>query len=171
MNRTPTIDSPLTLDDIGISELTRQYGLIAGQIASAVGLNTSEILVSKSAVSLAFAEAATDLEIMSLRRKPKNGISLSKIAGIVAFRLARFAPINLTGAALENDVALKLNELVALALAMKSIMQFDIDAVASPHVTKELQYTLVRRHMNQETLGLAFDIFSKMAPLAAQSSK
>lgn len=172
MNLTPTIDTPLTLDDIGIGELTRQYGLIAGQVVAAVaGLRKSEILISKNAITLAFAEAATDLEIMSLRRKPKNGISPSKIAGIVAFRLARFAPINLTGAALENNVALKLNELVALALAMKSIMHIDIDMVRSPHVTQELQYTLVRRHMNQETLGLAFEIFSKTAPLATKSSK
>jgi len=170
MNPTPTSNPPLALDDFGIGELTRQYSSIAVQIAAAVGLKTSDILISRNALSLAFAEAATDLEIMSLRRKPKNGISLSKIAGIVAFRLARFAPINLTGATLENDVALKLNELVALALAMKSIMHFDIDMVASPHVTQELQYTLVRRHMNQETLGLAFEVFSKTSP-AAQLSK
>lgn len=168
MNPAPTINPALTLDEFGIGELARQYSLIAVQVAaSVVGLKKSDILISKNAISRAFAEAATDLEIMSQRRKPKNGISLSKIAGIVAFRLARFAPINLTGTALENDVALKLNELVALALAMKSIMHMDIDVVASPHVTQELQYTLVRRHMNQETLGLAFEIFSKTAPFAS----
>lgn len=100
---------------------------------------------------------------MSLRRKPKNGISLSKIAGIVAFRLARFAPVNLCGSALESDVALKLNELAALALALRAIMHIDISMVKSSHVTMELQYTLVRRHMNQETLGLAFEILASAA--------
>jgi hypothetical protein len=155
------INNPLlTLDDFGIGELTRQYGRIVGQISEGAGLRNTEILISNNAVSLAFAEAAADLEIMSLRRKPKNGISPSKIAGVVAFRLARFAPVNLVGAALENDVAQKLNELAALALALKSIMHIDIDKIASKHVTMELQYTLVRRHMNQETLGLAFEILS-----------
>lgn len=97
---------------------------------------------------------------MSLRRKPKNGISPARVAGIVTFRLARFAPINLSGAALENDTAQKLNELAALALALKSIMLLDIDKIESVHSTRELQYTLVRRHMNQETLGLVFEILA-----------
>ena len=152
---------PLTFDHECIQELSWQYVQIALQLALNIKLKKEEIHISNNSLALAFAEAATDLQIMALRRQPKSGISLPKIAGILTFRLARFAPINLIGVALENDIALKLNELTALALSMKAIMHMDISLVESDHVTKELQYTLARRHMNQETLGLAFDILSK----------
>lgn len=149
---------PITLDKPTIEELARQYAGIVAALAENMGLCQSEVMISSQAVSLAFSEAATDLIIMSIRRNPKRGISPSKIAGIVAFRLARFAPINLGGAALEKYEALKLNELAALALALKSILRVNIATVTPQYATMELQYALVRRHMNQETLGLVFEI-------------
>ncbi len=157
-----TINKPLlTLDAAGIAELTLQYVKIVNQIALGANLHVADIFISSNAISLALAESAADLEIMALRRRPKGGVSPAKIAGIVAFRLARFAPINLIGSALENDTAQKLNELAALALVLKAIMHIDINKIASKHATSELQYTLVRRHTNQETLGLVFEILSE----------
>lgn len=162
MSPVATSNAPaLALDADCIKELSQQYGQIALQLAKNASLSNADVHISNNSLSLAFAEAATDLEIMALRRRPRSGISLPKIAGILTFRLARFAPINLVGAALENDVALKLNELAALALSLKAIMHMDIAEVESDQVTRELQYTLARRHMNQETLGLAFEILSK----------
>jgi hypothetical protein len=162
MSPSLTDDPPLTLDERGIKDLTEQYLSIARQLARCAGVSPSDMSISMYSLSMAFAEAAADLEIMSIRRKPKAGISPSKIAGIVAFRLARFAPINILGASSENDSALKLNELAALSLAMRSILFINIADVKSVHATMELQYTLVRRHMNQETLGLAFEILSTL---------
>ena len=164
MNQKATSNQPvLTLDADCTIQLVEQYKDIASSIAKHAKITQSEIHVSLNALTLALAEAKTDLEIMTMRRRPSKGISLAKIAGIITFRLSRFAPINLTGNALENDVALKLNDLVALTLALKAILGIDIQAISSTHATKELQYTLARRHMNQETLGLAFELLSNNA--------
>lgn len=150
--------SVLTLDAECNIQLVEQYKKIVSDIATNAGISTSEIYISSKALTLALAEAKTDLEIMTMRRRPSKGISPAKIAGIITFRLSRFAPINLMGKALENGIALKLNDLVALTLAFKGILGIDIKSIASSHATKELQYTLARRHMNQETLGLAFEL-------------
>jgi hypothetical protein len=127
MNQKATSNPPaLTLDADCTIQLVEQYKDIASNIAKCAKIAKSEIHISATSLTLALAEAKTDLEIMAMRRRPNKGISLAKIAGIITFRLSRFAPINLTGGALENDVALKLNDLVALTLALKAILGIDI---------------------------------------------
>lgn len=163
MNQKPTPDNSkplLTLDSVGCNELIAQYAEVVGTLAERIGLAKADVVISGKALSLALSEAKKDLDIMGLRRSPGNGISASKIAGIVAFRLSRFRPVHLAAEAAENETALKLNDLSALAVVMKSVLGKDLSTIASSHASKELQYTMARRHMNQETLGLAFELLS-----------
>lgn len=163
MNQKATPDNSkplLTLDSAACSELIAQYTEVVGTIAGKIGLAKADVVISGKALSLALPEAKKDLDIMGLRRSPGNGISPSKIAGIVAFRLSRFRPVHLAAQAAENEIALKINDLSALVVAMKSVLGKDVGTIASSHASKELQYTMARRHMNQETLGLAFELLS-----------
>lgn len=159
MNSAPGFD----LDDRVIAELSEQYFDCIQDIVARINtkgddkIPLEDVMVSDRALSLAFAEAAKDLEIMHIRRRPKSGISSAKIAGVITFRLSRFAPIQLAAKTAENDLALKLNALVPFALAMKAIMHKDITNFDSK-VSREIQYTLARRHTNQETLGLVYEI-------------
>ncbi|MBV5301928.1 MAG: hypothetical protein J0649_09135 [Methylococcales bacterium] len=157
----PIDDLLLELNQATIEELTRQYVEIVREIANSMSTHISksniDIDISKKSLSLAFAEAAADLRIISMRRNTTLGISPAKIAGIVAFRLARFSPVHLCHAALEDDTLLRINELAALALALKTILHINITDISKKYVTMELQYNLVRRHMNQETLGMVFE--------------
>jgi len=101
--------SVISLEDEAIVLLSRQYIVIVRRLIVEIGLPTDNYSISKSSMELAFSEAAKDIEIMSIRRQPKRGISCSKIAGIIAFRLARFSPIHLSGKALNDEKSLKLN--------------------------------------------------------------
>lgn len=149
---------PFELSYKSAQNLAKLYGQTAKEIARRLGLAPSDVHISRHALSLALGEAAKDLKIMQIRRQPKSGINPAKIAGVLTFRLSRFSPIQVSGAALENDIALKLNTLSAFALSLKAFMKMDITDIRSEHVTRELQYTLARRHTNQETLGLVFDM-------------
>ena len=61
MNPKATSSTPiLNLDADCIKDLAFQYGEIAKQLASNIGLKTSEIHISNNSLSLAFSEAATD---------------------------------------------------------------------------------------------------------------
>ncbi len=158
MNQKPTDN--LTFDEEALKQLSLQYVDTTLSLAKGLKLPLEEVEISEKSLALALGEAKTDLDVMSMRRKPQKGISKAKIAGILTFRLSRFAPINLRGSALENDDAVKINDLAALALALKAVLHLDIGSVSSTNATKELQYTLARRHMNQETLGLAFELLA-----------
>ena len=162
MNHAATANG-LTLDDACVIGLISQYKETVAQLVERAGIDKDEVHLSEHSLSLALAEARTDLDFMSLRRRPDKGISPAKIAGIITFRLSRFAPINVVGAALENEVALKLNDLSAFALSLKAILHLDIKDIGSSHISKELHYTLARRHTNQETLGLVFEALAPSA--------
>ncbi len=71
--------------------------------------------------------------------------------------MAKWSPIHLSATLIENDDALQLNLLVAFAFSLKHILNVNISNIPST-VTKEFLYTLSRRHTNQETLGLAYDM-------------
>ena len=156
------IDQQFELDETGKRSLAKQYVEAVSAISVGAGLSPADISISSHALSLALAESAADIEIMTLRRKPKSGISKSKLAGIVAFRLSRFAPIHVCGKSQNHPLSGKINEMAALVLAMKSLVHLNIADVRNKHASQELQYTLLRRHMNQETLGLVFEILASV---------
>ena len=133
------------------------YQLMAEICKRNTGITINDLRISKRALSDALAEAAKDYEILCGRRQNNLGINVSKLGGIVVFRLSRAAPIHLQGIKpLETPAALEINYLVAIAIGCKFFLKKNI-ADLSDNVTRELVYTLVRRHMNQETLGIVFD--------------
>lgn len=142
--------------------MSRQYVDIVAQLRKTIDVPAENLTISKMALAGAFGEAAMDVQIMFVRRKCRKGVSASKIAGAILFRLCRFAPVHLAGGAEENTTALEINALAALALVCKAVLHVSPGTFPDPF-TKELLYTLSRRHMNQETLGLALDMLQSSA--------
>jgi hypothetical protein len=120
-------------------------------------LDANLISLSEHAVGQALAEANKDIKAMQQRRQFKNGISASKIAGIITFRLVRWTPVQLHSPQSENESALKINFMAAFAFVLKYILNVDLKNFP-PNVTREFQYNIARRHTNQETLGLAYEM-------------
>ena len=85
-------------------------------------------------------------------------ISFGKIAGIMAYRLAKNHIIHLfEGCASCNKkcTAKKLNQVFALWCAWEYVgIQYD---QVPNEIRRELFYSFGSRHVNQETLGLVFD--------------
>ena len=126
------------------------------RVCRSAKVRLDDVLISKVALATALNEAEKDVYFLKARRNNKKGDSESKIAGAVVFRLCRSAPVHLQGDSIENELALELNNLSALAVGLKIFMHMDV-AFLPETITRELSYTIVRRHMNQETLGLVFE--------------
>jgi hypothetical protein len=132
------------------------YKDISGDLTDKIQ-NRGGIVVSERAFASAFAEVSKDLEILSCRRKiKKDGISSGKIAAIFIFRLVRWNIISLPLALANDEISLKLNYLVALAFGL-NLIGLDISKVPTS-INIELAYTVMRRHINQETPGLCLDV-------------
>ena len=113
------------------------------------------------ALSNAYVEMKNDIIFLMERRgrlieslKPSFG----KIAGIIAYRLAKFHIIHLQegcASCIESCTVKKLNQVFALKCAWEyiGIKYFSIHE----DMRKELFYSFSYRHVNQETLGLIFD--------------
>lgn len=154
----PVQDHPeLTADVIKIYH--KQYVQAVSDIVCKINppLDANLISLSEHAIGQALAEANKDIKAMQQRRQFKNGISASKIAGIVTFRLVRWTPVQLHSPQCENENALKINFMAAFAFALKHILNVNIIAFPTK-VTREFQYNIARRHTNQETLGLAYEM-------------
>lgn len=116
----------------------------------------NQIHISETALAIAFAEIRKDCHAIVNRRNPRNGVSIGKIAGIVTFRLVRFAPFQISEDLLEDEKAIFINIYVAIAFSLRVLLGRNISEVRS-ELMKELVYTLSRRHTNQETLGMVFE--------------
>ena len=120
---------------------------------------------SAAEVALALEEARKDLEIMAFRRGASgsaesfSGLSVGKLAGVLLFRLSRYRIINIIEDALQGcDLkvrrkAFKIQELAALRFVCEHIL-----LIRPKRWNPELLYVLSRRHINQEMLGVSFDI-------------
>jgi len=142
------------LIDIGLMNCKLQKKPI-----SLLGKNVCHI--SRSSLRVACVEMENDIRFLLLRRgtlidavKPSYG----KIAGIIAYRLAKNQIVHLCegcASCLEQCPASKLNRIFALRCAWEYI---DIKYnQVNEDIRKELMYSFSSRHVNQETLGLVFD--------------
>jgi hypothetical protein len=138
------------------TEIIETFVLVVTDIAESRGWDIGDISVSRHSMVGAIAEATKDVKAIINRRNHKE-ISSGKIAGILTFRIARWNPIHLSGDLIENPVALMLNSLAPFAWSLKFLLTSDMKHLPE-NVTKEFHYTLQRRHTNQETLGLAYDM-------------
>ena len=147
------VESILSLENLSI--LIEEYIRVLSELAHKAGWDEEKIVINQKILQSALAEAKSDLDVMLWRRKPKKGVSLAKIAGIVTYRLYRYAPICYSD---DQDTKHtdKINLLASLSLGFKSILGINITEIPY-QITRELQYLLIRRHMNQETLGVIFE--------------
>ncbi|MBF0121568.1 MAG: hypothetical protein HQK79_22280 [Desulfobacterales bacterium] len=144
----------LNISDETIKVLFGLYVEIVEKIIEKSGL-IADIIISNTAFCGAMFESQKDFVSLSHRRLPE-GISEGKIAGVFVFRLSRWNIISLPENLSEDQIALKFNYLSSLAFGLKLLK---INVANLPGTTGlELQYVLTRRHMNQETLGLCFDL-------------
>jgi hypothetical protein len=120
-----------------------------------------EIYLSRKALAGAFFDAAKDCDMIQLRR-PGETISRAQMAGILTFRLARFAPIAVNKHLGEDADALNINVYAAIAFACKVVLGIDASHLP-PSTSQDLVHFLSRRHVNQETLGLVFEMVSHYA--------
>ena len=92
-----------------------------------------------------------------VKRRNRNDFSVSKYAGIIAFRLSRWNILYINND--KEDYSIY-PYLVALSVAFKYFLNLDISKV-DKEIRKELIYIFARRHINQEMLGICFDILIK----------
>lgn len=157
--------SPKSLPEFSISEETKRkifscYIECLKQACDVFRVDLFDLEYSERELTLAVAEAEIDIRAMFARRSVTHGIAPSKIAGIFAFRLSRFKIVHMKESGWENANMHMVQELAALFLARR------IFAYGKPCSEKgllELAYQLSRRHANQETLGVFFDVFAEAA--------
>lgn len=118
------------------------------------------IAYSEKAVGDATNEAIRDFSIMAYRRMENNDVkpSRGKFAGILTFRFARANAVQSSNPdLLESSKFLRINQLIGIRLGLTYLTLHATD-IPAQHLN-ELLYSLTRRHVNQETLGLIFDIY------------
>ena len=144
------------INEIILKELSNIYIDVVKAIAKNLNLKNEQILISQKALSNALAEFAKDIEIMQKRRN-KVDFSPAKYAGVIAFRLSRWNILHIDND--EKDFSIY-PYLVAISVAFKYSLHIDI-AKIDKEIRKELIYVFARRHINQEMLGICYDILCK----------
>ncbi len=123
-------------------------------------VTTEDLTFSYENFILAVSEINIDIETLKLRRNVEDGISIPKIAGIVVFRFVKYPVIF---PKIKDDDCLHLrtiNNFIAINFAINKILEIseaEFNNLHS-HISKELGFTFFKRHTNQETLGLVFEI-------------
>ncbi|MBF0445695.1 MAG: hypothetical protein HQL68_08895 [Magnetococcales bacterium] len=149
------------IDDELILLWSEQFVQIALEIAKFNKWPLEKIYLSRKALAGAFLDATKDCDMTQLRR-PDEAITRAQLAGILTFRLARYSPIAIGRKLNEDQHALNINFYAAIAFACKVILGLDASFLP-PNVSKDLVHFLSRRHVNQETLGLVFEMVSHYA--------
>ncbi len=114
------------------------------------------IFISLTALNDAADECLKDIQFMINRRNARI-LTKGKVAGAITYRLSR-TPIIHSGnpLLLEDRIFLKMQSILAVAVGM-SYMNIPFTGIdEKPQI--EILYSLIKRHVNQETLGLVFDI-------------
>jgi hypothetical protein len=132
----------------------------AGTNGSIGALNRYAFNISLSSFKIAYTQIVQDIRILLYRRGKRIGKSRpseGKIAGIIAFRLARNAIIHISPGCIncKEHCLTKLNTVIAIRCALDYIGKHYLRVGIG--IRKELAYTMLYRHVNQETLGLVFD--------------
>jgi hypothetical protein len=130
------------------------YVRILAKLLKAMDIDASCVGFSLKELGAAIHEANVDISALMMRRKPRKGISHGKIAGIIAFRLARCKILHLDEDTREHSWSFIIQDLVAIIFVTERVIRVNIPE----NFIMELAYQIARRHANQETLGLCFDI-------------
>lgn len=146
-------DIPVSLANIR-REITSNYTDSLERVVRHFRVNPCDVNFSKRELRLALEEAEIDVQALLRRRSPRDGVSLGKVAGVYAYRLSRFDIVHLAEPAYELPTSFLIQHAVALNLVKRRILRIKIGSDR----TLELAYQMSRRHANQETLGLCFDV-------------
>jgi hypothetical protein len=162
-------------------DLAASFCEAVSSIADENSLPDTIIDVSSHELALALSEARKDLVIMVTRRisltsksggpEKFDGLSVGKLAGILVFRLSRYRIVHVNTSAIDPKylralkLSSKLQELAALRFASETILKVR-PLVWHP----ELLNVLSRRHINQEMLGVTFDVIAAHCPNLATKS-
>ena len=153
---------PVSLEIIR-KEVTKNYTDSLARVARHFKVDLDAIDFSKRELRLALEEAEIDVEALLRRRSAKLGISAGKVAGVYAYRLSRFDIVHLAEAAYEQPTSHLIQHVVALNVVKHRILRIKIGADR----VLELAYQMSRRHANQETLGVCFDVLVDACSQAA----
>jgi hypothetical protein len=153
-----------------VQQLYRKF--LANIIAGVESTHRANVNFSKKEFVDALKEAETDISFIKNRRALHSGISESKLAGVLLFRLCRRKIIHLCHRACEIPHYHTLQERAAINTVLE-LMHLDINqdwinqqinkARPSPSKTKlqdlgrELVFIIKSRHYNQESLAIFFD--------------
>ncbi|MBF0194049.1 MAG: hypothetical protein HQL71_05800 [Magnetococcales bacterium] len=146
------------IDDELLLLWSEQFVQVVLEIAKCKKWPLDKIYLSRKALAGAFLEATKDCDMTQLRR-PGEPITRAQLAGILTFRLARFAPIAIGKKLNEDQHALNINIYAAIAFSCKTILSIDASHLP-PSASRDLIHFLSRRNVNQETLGLVFEMVS-----------
>ena len=122
-----------------------------------LGVPKHSVSYSEPELRGALDEADVDLKAMFDRRSRADGISPGKVAGIVAYRLSRYKIVHIA----EDAQAFKGTFLVQDVAALLLVEAHLLRVAYPPRMLLELAYQMARRHANQETLGVVFDMLLK----------
>jgi len=122
-----------------------------------------DVVINPELFYWAMYEVSIDLHALYSRRL-RQGIADAKIMGVMVFRLAKFPvvqichPVDLSSGKKERlaKLTVYINTLAALLFVGK-IFNFEFKKLSS-QLIKELLYCIVFRHVNQEFLGLFFEV-------------
>jgi len=140
----------------------------------------TQISAAQNILKTACNEIKVDLRIMLNRRKTLIGkdketklsrLSRGKIAGITVFRLVKAQIINLNTHCVNcGETHYKKGEPPCVVSSLNTEIAFSIGTYLigkkyneiPENIRRELIYTLMNRHTNQETLGIVFDTFREL---------
>lgn len=151
-----TVGQPAIPDEARRRILSEYVTSLAGACRT-LRIPLADAEYSERELTLALHEADIDLHAMFARRCRKDGISKGKIAGIVAYRLSRFKIVHFT----ENGRSSAYSYLAQDLAAIFAVRALLLRVPMSAERVLELAYQMSRRHANQETLGVVFDILAE----------
>ena len=125
-----------------------------------LGYNTSNLkqtfFMSEDSLASAVKEMALDLRVMFARRSTFKLLSKGKTAGIIIFRLSRWSIIHTSNPLhLKDPMFKKIHFLIAVNIGLLFAGMYAENL--NKQVRTEILYTLMYRHVNQETLGIVID--------------
>jgi len=118
------------------------------------GFGYDGVSYSERELRLALEEAEIDIQALLTRRSREAGVSQGKLAGVYAYRLSRFKIVHFDASYHDDKFAYVVQDIAAILTVEKHILKARIGTDR----LKELAYQMARRHANQETLGLCFDV-------------
>jgi hypothetical protein len=118
------------------------------------GYDYDDVSYSERELRLALEEAEIDVQALLNRRSRENGVSEGKLAGVYAYRLSRFKIVHFGTKYHDDKYSYAVQDISSILTVERIILKAHIGTDR----LKELAYQMARRHANQETLGLCFDV-------------